>query len=427
MIGHGRAERLATESVDFELSGPDVTALAEHVAACVRCAAFLRGTREDAARLRHTPRVRAPLRVRATLAAAAYGRDSRPRGRSSLLLVAALLLGLLIGAALVVGGVVRPPRDAIFEWTSVPVGRVASDGDAATRMHAVTWGRAGFVALGSTSDGPAVWVSRDGTTWSRADDLGASPDAVLVDVVPVATGYVALGHANGRTAAWESTDGFSWVSVDMSLVLGTGRAIAARAGDLVIVGSHTAEVGGGAAWIRPSGGVWRDATLPAPVDEGFDFTRVASTSLGFLALGPALASSSDGETWAIESVPLSGSAVGADIAEGDGRLVIVGEDRGRPLVWVGRRPVDLEPVDVASARGSMVAVVYVRGRFVAVGNGPDGGLAWASTDGRVWRRASRVERGASSRMVDVATDGERLIAVGAWGTEAAVWSHEETR
>jgi hypothetical protein len=294
------------------------------------------------------------------------------------------------------------------------------------RMHAVTWGPAGFVAVGSTSHGPAAWISADGTSWSRADEFAPPSQNLLFDVVDAGDGYVALGHVDGRTAAWESADGRRWAPLDTSGILGTGRAIAARNGDVVVVGSRAPEVGGAGAWFRPSDGAWRDAVLPVLQHQPSDLGRVASTSTGFLALGPSLVSSPDGATWVLEGVSGSTSAVRSDAAEGDGRLVVVGTDAGRPAAWAGLRPGDLVPVEIAG-RGSMVAVAYHRGVFIAVGDGPGGAFAWTSADGRAWQPAGGVADGAGSRMVDVATDGHRLVAVGARGTQAAAWAYEEIR
>jgi hypothetical protein len=74
----------------------------------------------------------------------------------------------------------------------------------------------------------------------------------------------------------------------------------------------------------------------------------------------------------------------------------------------------------------MFGVIFANGVFAAVGDGPSGAMAWTSVDGWVWTDAL-VAGEAGSRMVDVATDGNQVVAVGSRGTEAAAWQYGERK
>ncbi len=281
-------------------------------------------------------------------------------------------------------------------------------------MQAVAWGEHGFIAVGASPLGPASWRSADGESWIRGDDTSLTPGLSLTDVVPVGGGYAALGIADGRTTVCESPDGRSWSCSQPAELDGAGRAIASHDGDLVLVGTSI--------WYRPGTGAWRGAAIrQSSTDE---LRAVGWAGSGFVAVGLEVFTSPDGRSWTLE--PSVSLVTPAALAAGAGRLVVVGTAGNRPQAWVGRRAGDLAAAPPLAASGAMFGVVFVKGRFAAVGDGSTGAMAWTSADGWIWTHAL-VAGESGSRMVDVATDGNQVVAVGSRGTEAAAWRYGESK
>jgi hypothetical protein len=413
MISHSRAELLLAEAIDFELPAARAREVAEHLAACPACAAYAAAIRADAERVRAMPRHHAPPRVRAALEQAARRPARRSSGRVQLLLAAALLLGLLLGAALLVGSRLRQPEDLLPAWGAAPVAPEVA-GAPQGRMQAVAWGEDGFVAVGASALGAASWHSADGESWARGDDTGLTPGLSLTDVAAHGGGYVALGIAEGRTIVCESSDGRAWGCSQPADLDGLGRAIASSGRDLVIVGSGI--------WYRPGTGAWRGAAVRRTANE--DLATVAWTGAGFVAVGSEAFASPDGRTWTQQ--PERNLMGSSDLAAGGDRLVVVGTAGNRPQAWVGTGPADLAPAPALAASGAMFGVVFVKGMFAAVGDSSAGAMAWTSLDGWIWTGAL-VAGESGSRMVDIATDGTDVVAVGSRGTEAAAWRYGETK
>ena len=412
MISHRHAELLVAEAIDFNLAAADARQVAEHLASCDACAAHAAALNADAERVRQLPRHHAPPRVRAALEEAASRDRPRLRLRTQLLLAAALLLGL-VGAALLVGALVQRPDDLVPDWAAAPVAPNVA-GATQGRIHAVTWGEDGFVAVGASPLGAATWHSVDGESWARGDDADLPPGMTLLDVAASGTGYAALGTLDARTAVCDSDTGIAWQCTQPTGIDGMGQAIASHGGDLVVVGSSI--------WYRPGNGAWRGAAVPAgQIDR---LVAVTWTGSGFVAIGLQPFTSPDGRSW--ESDP-SGDVMGAaDLVASPDRLVVVGAAGGRPQAWVGTGARNLQPSPALPGSGAMFGVVFARGLFAAVGDGAAGATAWTSADGRAWTDAL-VAGEAGSRMLDVATNGDRVVAVGSRGTEAAAWRYGEKR
>jgi hypothetical protein len=141
-----------------------------------------------------------------------------------------------------------------------------------------------------------------------------------------------------------------------------------------------------------------------------------------VAIGLQPFTSPDGRIW--EADPSRDIMGAADLVASPDRLVVVGAASGRPQAWVGTGARNLLPSPALPASGAMFGVVFARGVFAAVGDGSAGATAWISVDGWVWTEAL-VAGEAGSRMLDVATNGDRVVAVGSRGTEAAAWRYEE--
>jgi hypothetical protein len=143
-----------------------------------------------------------------------------------------------------------------------------------------------------------------------------------------------------------------------------------------------------------------------------------------VAVGSEAFSSPDGRSWT--AAPGISLITAADLAATPGRLVVVGTAGNRPQAWVGTDARDLAPAPPLAASGAMFGVVFAKGVFAAVGDSSTGAMAWTSVDGWIWTHAL-VAGESGSRMVDVATDGVQVVAVGSRGTEAAAWRYGEEK
>lgn len=282
------------------------------------------------------------------------------------------------------------------------------------RMQAVAWGEDGFVAVGSSPQGPASWYSTDGESWSRADTSNLATGLNLLDIVAAGDGYAALGFADGRTTICESPDGRTWTCNQPRDIDGAGRAIASHDGDLVVVGTSI--------WYRPGTADWRGAAVRQGSSEGLG--AVGWTGDEFVAVGSEAFTSPDGRSWTLQ--PGVSLATTADVAAGPGRLVTVGTAGNRPQAWAGTGAGDLAAAPPLAASGAMLGVVFVKSLFAAVGDSSAGAMAWTSVDGWIWSDAL-VAGESGSRMMDVATDGNQVVAVGSRGSEAAAWRYGEIK
>jgi hypothetical protein len=183
-------------------------------------------------------------------------------------------------------------------------------------LASVTDGPAGWIAVGTTSDGgsnePVVLASADGVQWQPVTSLAAQAGTgtKFLGAAAGRLGYVVVGRqvVGGRTftVLWYSADLRSWTSddndgLDGRLLASTANAVTASADGFVAVGSHGADQ---AMWVSPDGRHWRldsasppagaaSATLTSVVASGADVVvgGYAATQAGDI---PVLVVSADG-------------------------------------------------------------------------------------------------------------------------------------
>lgn len=117
-FGDDHEEERLSALLDDELEEPQALAVTRHLARCDRCLAELDAIREARGALRGLPAVHPPDDLYREVLARPSDRDVRTTRRGTLLRVAtaaAVSLGLLVGAAFLVGtdeqGTVSPPVD----------------------------------------------------------------------------------------------------------------------------------------------------------------------------------------------------------------------------------------------------------------------------------------------------------------------------
>ncbi len=240
------------------------------------------------------------------------------------------------------------------EWTRVGADSVFRE-SAAQSMLAVIVGGPGFVAVGTAEilhqDQPAVWLSQDGYSWDPVDDSSGAFDthsfSQMRDVVVGGPGLVAVGHSGAPdlwdAAVWVSPDGTVWTRVtDDSFEGDNDEFMAGIAtlddGRIVAVGNDgTNRVP--SVWTSSDGVSWQQIDEFGTVDEGSRMTAVAVWDGGLVAVGPdesgddldaAVWVSPDGNVWdRVEDTALGGPGdqVMSGVAEIDGEIIAVGYER----------------------------------------------------------------------------------------------------
>lgn len=293
-------------------------------------------------------------------------------------------------------------------WQAAPTAAGMVDAE----MESVVAGRDGFVAVGSDgfpggntqlpgARGAAVWLSRDGRTWTRVPNQASFAGGVMFGVRRTSSGYVAWGEIHdpgGSTTPlppiWTSADGLHWDrAAGIADAGGPGNPIASIAvlGDrLVAVGSRqlpeSAEgISVPAVWVSTDHG--RNWTLAASPDElastptagGLRDLSVSGSELlavGYrevqpseVGAGPALLwRSTDGAaTWtALPDDPSFAGAIIQHVIGIDGGFVAFGSAddpnalSNPKLIWLGER---------SSAGGTCPADQFVVGTPVDDGPG----------------------------------------------------------
>jgi hypothetical protein len=112
------------------------------------------------------------------------------------------------------------------------------------------------------------------------------------------------------------------------------------------------------------------------------------------------------------------------IAGGPGFIAVGGGSQGRArsapeaIVWLSDargRAWQEAPLFGDAVEGTMRGITATADGYVAVGDGPDGGAIWRSTDGIGWQRVAHDPAFDSSSIADVADGPAGLIAVGCEG------------
>ncbi len=480
MISHSRVELLLAEAIDFDLAVASAREVAEHLASCPACAAYAAALRTDAERVSQMPRHHAPPRVRAALEQAARRPARRAGGRVQLLLAAALLLGLLLGAALLVGSRLQRPDDLLPAWAwSRHEGTVAMP---------FVMGAGSGVVVGFRGDesGLEAVRSTDGITWTAVAAIDPLDKARVAAIAAKAGGgsdaFVAVGSSTeaseiGRAAAWVSDGAGGWNRApdgpDLGNASGSGgsdmTAVAWGQGKWVAGGAEWNESVGqdGVTWTSPDGLNWSRATLP---DAGLGIMGLVAGGPGFVAVGSSesvegdmmpgahvgIWTSVDGTIWTrVPDGPIFANSTISAVVSGGPGLVAVGstidpiDPNGVffPAIWTSAdgltwtkeaTPTDPNPwVSVeGSLQGRIISnVVATPEGFVAVGT--EFGLTskflqravvWTSRDGRSWARVPHdpvfdggEDSGFRYGMRAVYLIGNRLIATGETPGGPTVW------
>ena len=270
----------------------------------------------------------------------------------------------------------------------------------------VVWTGSRFVAVGAADGGVAVFLdSTDGSSWHRQKSSGAHWTPSKIAVGPA--GLVAIGRIGGDAANWTSADGLTWTAS-------------------------------------------RDAfPMPAVGSDSVEITDVVASDGGWLAVGrrdpscniecgtaPSRAyvwTSSDGLHWTRipDQAALKGGGMVAVARSGQG-FVAAGVGAARAVIWTSTdgsswsrvpdarmfrgpsTPGGVMPV-AATGVAAQAGVVVVVGQ--AFGQDQSEVLAWWSTDGTTWTKAS-VERAAGGQVFSVAATPSGFLAVGPSGPTA---------
>ena len=220
-----------------------------------------------------------------------------------------------------------------------------------------------FLAVAPYPDGPYVWRSTDGASWSRLASANAFGAGTIASLRSTQAGFVAVGWAPGPdaadgsptfdAAAWTSGDAKAWTRApdQASLRLARMADVAYLGGRLVAVGAN--EAGDGSlAWTSTDGLTWQRVTEPA-LSVDVQSSRSSSPS-------PTACSLPD---W--QGSTRRNSAHGHQRMDGPGR----GSGRTRPDC----AGVELEAQDLLQISGSRVLAVGIGSTTPAFHVGP---LSW---------------------------------------------------
>ncbi|HDH27129.1 MAG TPA: hypothetical protein ENH00_13210 [Actinobacteria bacterium] len=302
------------------------------------------------------------------------------------------------------------PDAETLSWTRVADSAGALGGPGNEAMAEVARFGSGLVAVGYDSSGgdldAAVWVSPDGTSWSRAADpdgvFGGGGDQQMWSVAGFGSGLVGVGYDSSGgdwdAAVWISPDGVAWSRVaDPGGVFGGSRDQVITS--VVAFGSGLVGVG-----YDSSGGDWDAAVWVSP--DGVAWSRVADPE-GALGGG--------------------GDQQMRDVVGFGTGLVAVGNDAGilKPAAGVWLSSDGLSWVRADDPRWTLVgpfgkwmtSVVQFEGGLVAAGSERAGwdwnGAVWESPDGQLWKYSTTVSRGSGDQIVwDLVKLGSGLVAVG---------------
>lgn len=323
-------------------------------------------------------------------------------------------------------------------------------------IAAVAEGGPGFVAVGASRSGAAVWISADGTNWERVESdeflgdegrpLPLPPMTYMTDVVYGPSGFVAVGAADEKAAVWLSPNGLTWSRVPRDdVVFGSTesvmRHIVAASFGLVTVGEFEGRI---ASWGSLDGVTWTRSSLAGAQREdvfavdplGFQRTRMDLVAWNDLVIAvgsahesgdgtfrPAVWISSDGAVW--QMVPDDGSGI-IEVEETDSgdpsvaaMVAVTADEAGlfalgwvgdtlsgglkRPAVWssVDGRNWELRPtvMYVDENQWGMAVIARSDGRLVASISDNRGGTMFASADdGDSWYPTASVRGGFGSEM-----------------------------
>ena len=306
-----------------------------------------------------------------------------------------------------------------------------------------------YVAVGQvTQSVPAeaifgrAWYSRDGATWTRAQENGMWPSRV----VATADAFISIDGSGPQVTIWRSVDGTSWTQIGSTSVLGFVNDMAFENGVMVAVGT-TNDFDQAMVWTSADGISWTAIAAP---DAASELTRVELRGGDIVVIGDDFNGHGrrifvrrDHTVGWEEIVPFGDDVDGRllDLATNGGRFVAAGYeddfDTGERLATV-RTSVDLTTWTraVAGNGDSLIfdqVVALPDFRFLAVASVPsyivgecqpsgcvelhEQGQAWLSDDGVSWQLDSQIyERGepAPDEIGDM-IEHPRAVAAGASG------------
>jgi hypothetical protein len=368
-----------------------------------------------------------------------------------------------------------------LHWQAVPTAAGMVDAE----MESVTAGPNGFVAVGSDgfpggntqlpgARGAAVWVSSDGSTWTRAPNQASFAGAVMFGVARTSSGYVAWGEIHypgvGSSAAlppiWTSSDGLHWdrasgiadaggpgnpiasvVALGDRLVAVGSRQLPAAADSIVVPAAWQSDDGGHswtlAASPNTSGGAPAAGALRDVAASGSDLLAVGQvetpSSQSGLYAAIVWRSTDQGATWvALPDEPsFAGSLMNRVVGIDAGFVAFGGADDPNALsnpnlIWFAQAPAAPAPTAVAAfetisyagfANGSVGWAVTNR-RLVLT---DDGGATWR-TAGPPVAYALGTPRGASFFDADhgwVVSQDAFTSSLSLWRTVdgGSTWTH----
>jgi hypothetical protein len=194
-------------------------------------------------------------------------------------------------------------------------------------------------------------------------------------------------------------------------------SVAERAGRFVAVGYINEPFTGGAAWYSDDGRTWSAAA-------GFDILAggsVVATDDGFIAVGrsgdnTAMAHSADGITWTRVAAPPELGFVN-DIAYENGVTVAVGsnDDFDQAMVWTSEDGQDWTSIAAPDATSELTRVAVRGGDIAVIGDdftGHGRRLFVRLANSVDWQEHEPFGEDVDGRLLDLATDGGRFVAVG---------------
>jgi hypothetical protein len=287
-------------------------------------------------------------------------------------------------------------------WTLVSSLSVVSAYPGLSALTSVTHGPAGWLAVGGPS--PVVLTSADGTTWQRASGSVAQDLAGASAIMTAAnqSGYVIVGNPAGPAGAAEpyllwSSNLASWTrGTDMNDTGGSSQisAVTADAHEFMAVGTQK---GGPAVWTTTDGQTWTTIDLGLPHGaSGAVLQQVAISADHVAALGLA--------TKPGESVPFAEFSA----------------DRGAS--W------QEAPFGSAGPGTAVTALTAGSGGFTAAsqsgGPGQQSAQIWTSATGSTWTpwtsaQASELSGSGAHEIAALVSSGSAVTGIGTTATQQA--------
>jgi len=328
-------------------------------------------------------------------------------------------------------------RPAPAVWRRIPFG--------AGNVGAVTAFGGGFVAVGGSERGAAVWTSADGSRWDRVLDQPAfqcgstdPAEGCLMKAVAARTGDlvavgVGPGPGGGGGRTWHSKDGRTWqLNPQHPDLVGTEfqALIAGGPGFVAVDGRRVWATRDGVTWMVTASSFPEGAWLQAITTRASDVVIVGSISdpsAGSNKRRPAAWSSADGSTWRA-SAPIAeeDDSYMNLVASGAEGLAAFGYRGTSAAVWISRDAIvwsptpDMPAFDQQLAAGNQVQMSATSFGFVIVGASAQPGppplvcsspTVWISGDGRTWTK-HQLEPACSGIVGGVAEGADGLVLVG---------------